>query len=162
MTRAALTATVLLVITPLLACAGKDEPATVVDSANAMSTSGDSASGAPESVDVAVDISKTDGSYRLTEAVMAKYAAAMRGLAELKEREPAVLSRINDEKTDPRIQAVFDKAGISEKEWRNFNGALTRAMLSSEANQADNLEAFRANVAFFTAHYMQFAEIPSL
>jgi hypothetical protein len=101
--------------------------------------------------------------YRLTEPMLKKYAAAMRELVAVARKNPAIVAtdESDEKKAHPQVRAIFARVGLTEDEAEKFAIAVAYAQMGSlgasmsgeaarELQQAPPV--LRANVAFLKTH----------
>ncbi len=99
--------------------------------------------------------------YRLTEPVLRKYAAATRELLALARKDPSIVESADTNSVNPAVKAIFARAGLSEDELEKFSIAMGFAAMGSWAAEQSGEGAqavkeyppiVRANIAFLKTH----------
>ena len=100
-----------------------------------------------------VGVDRDGATYRLTKAVMPRFAAALHELAALRSTDPATFEAAGPGTLPPRMQAIYTKAEITPEEWSKFFTAVLTARIVGEVS--DNSSAFpilHENIRFVKAN----------
>ena len=100
-----------------------------------------------------VGIDRDGATYRLTKAVMPRFAAALHEFAAMGPSDRALFESAEPGAMPPKMQAIYTKAKITPEEWGRFFTAVLTARLVGEVS--DNSAAFpilHENIRFVKAN----------
>ena len=98
-------------------------------------------------------VHRDGATYRLTKAVMPRFAAALHELAALRASDPAVFEAAGPGAIPPKMQAIYTRTKITPEEWSKFFTALLTTRIVGEVS--DNSAGFpilHENIRFVKAN----------
>jgi hypothetical protein len=97
-------------------------------------------------------VDRDGATYRITKAVLPRFAAALHELAALRKSDPALFAARPDA-LPPAVRAIYARAKITPEEWgRFFSAVLTARLIGEESDNSAEFPVLHENIRFLRAN----------